>query len=80
VLANMGVEEKVLKRAAAMELGTAYGLVFLVMAVSSFFSVGALGKMMFTNLLGVNLASLGCVWLVFFIAYLASVQAYGKMP
>ena len=80
VLANLGVEEKVLKRAAAMELGTAYGLVFLVMAVSSFFSVGALGKMMFTNLLGVNLASLGCVWLVFFIAYLASVQAYGKMP
>ncbi len=57
VLRKLGVDEAVLRRAAAAELAVAYGLPFLVMGVSSLFSVGALGKMMFTNLLGVNLVS-----------------------
>lgn len=57
VLRKMGVDEAVLRKTDAAELAVAYGLPFLVMGVSSLFSVGALGKMMFTNLFGVNLVS-----------------------
>ena len=50
--AKIGTDKKVLGRAAAMELLAAYGVSFSGCEnLLPFFSVGALGKMMFTNLI-----------------------------
>ncbi len=78
VILKLGFDPGLLKRAAAAELGTAYGLTFLVMAISSVFSVRALGNMMFTDLTAVNLVSAGVVFGILLIWYLLSVQAYGQ--
>lgn len=76
VLKKMGIERKVLQRAAAAELAVAYGLPFLVMSISSLFSVGALGKMMFTNLFAVNVVSVLVVFGILLCWYMLSLRAY----
>ncbi|MCI8294379.1 MAG: ABC transporter permease [Lachnospiraceae bacterium] len=75
---KMGFDRKLIKRAIAAELGMTYALIFLVMGISSFFSVGALGKMMFTDLTLVNLLSGAVVLGGLGLWYLLSVWAYGK--
>lgn len=75
---KLGFDEKVLGKAVARELGTAYALPFLVMSVSSYFSVHALEKMMYTNLLPVNLLSVAVVFVIFLVCYLLSVRVYGR--
>lgn len=76
VLARMGVEGKVLRSSIRAELAMAYGLTFLVMGISSVFSVGALGKMMYVDLTGVNLISVAVVLVILAVWYLLSVKAY----
>jgi putative ABC transport system permease protein len=60
------------------ELGVAYGVTFGVMAVSSLFSVGALGRMMYMDLGMVNVVSVGVVMVIFLIFYGLSVKAFGR--
>ena len=50
VLEKLGFDRKTLKRAAAHEFFVAYAAPFLLMTISSYFSVHALAKMMFTSL------------------------------
>lgn len=78
IILKMGFDRTLLKRSIAMELGVTYGLIFLVMQISSFFSVGALGKMMFTDLTLVDLISSAVVLGILGLWYLLSVWAYGK--
>ncbi len=76
VLRKLGIQTGTLKKAAARELATAYVTPLLVMAVSSYFSVHALEKMMKTSLLTINLASVLAVSALFFVCYLLSVAVY----
>lgn len=78
ILRRLGVEEVVLGRAAAWELGTAYGLAFLVMALSSWFSVTALANMMYTDLTAVYVASVAVVFGILLGFYGLSVAVYQK--
>lgn len=78
VLGKLGIDRKILRRSVACELATAYGLSFLVMAVSSYFSVLALAKTMFTNLISVNIVSVLVIFVIFIIFYLCSLTAYQK--
>lgn len=77
ILMKMGVDKKTLKKSIQTEMMVAYGLPFLVMTVSSFFSVGALAVMMYTNLTMVNAVSVMVVLVILLFWYRLSVQAYG---
>lgn len=79
VILKLGFDREVLKQSIQAELAAAYGITFFVMAVSSFFSVRALGNMMFTDLTGVNLASLGAAFMIFSGWYILSVKAYERI-
>lgn len=79
VILKLGFDREVLKQSIQAELAAAYGITFFVMAVSSVFSVKALGNMMFTDLTGVNLASLGAALMIFFGWYVLSVKAYERI-
>jgi len=78
VMRKMGLDSRVLKKAAAKELGVAYGLPCLVMGVSSWFSVRALANMMFTDLTMIHLVSVSVVVMIFGGCYGLSVRAYEK--
>lgn len=78
VMVKMGVDRESLRKSIMAELGVAYGVTFGVMAVSSLFSVGALGKMMYADLRMVNVVSVGVVMAVFGGFYWVSVKAYGR--
>ncbi len=78
VILNMGFEKETLRQSVKAELAAAYGLPFAVMAVSSFFSVKALGNMMFTDLSWVNGISVGVVLVILLLWYALSVRAYGR--
>lgn len=78
ILRKMGFDRNVLEKAAAVELGIAYGLPFGVMAFSSLFSVGALGKAMDTGLGMVNVVSVAVVLGIQALWYGGSLWAYGK--
>lgn len=76
VLYKLGVEGRLLRRAVAKELGSAYLMSFLVMAAASGFSVYSLGKVMKTNLAFINVVSVLAVLLIFLVFYGLSVMAY----
>lgn len=78
VLMKMGFDREVLRGSVKAELAVAYGLPFGVMAVSSLFSVGALARMMFTNLTGVNMVSVAVVLVILAAWYGLSVGAYER--
>lgn len=78
IMRKMGFDECALRKAIVRELGTAYALPFLVMSVSSYFSVHALEKMMYTDLIPVNLVSVAVVFAIFFVCYLLAVRVYGR--
>ncbi len=48
------------------------------MAISSYFSVHALGKMMFTNLFSINVITVLIVFVIFFLFYEMSIRVYQK--
>lgn len=78
VLGKLGIDRRSLRRSVAYELAAAYGSSFLVMAVSSYFSVLALAKTMFTNLILVNIVSVLVILVIFVFFYLCSLRAYQK--
>ncbi len=78
VLGKLGIDREILRRSVACELAAAYGSSFLVMAVSSYFSVLALAKTMFTNLISVNIVSVLIIFAIFIVFYLCSLTAYQK--
>ncbi len=78
VLKKLGVAHRTLKKSLSHELKAAYGLPFAVMAVSAYFAVHALEKMMYTNLMPVYAASVGVIALFFFLCYRFSVEVYAK--
>lgn len=78
VMRKLGVEEKVLRKSIAKELGTAYLLPFLIMMVSAYYSVLALGKMMRTNLFGIYGLSVFVVLVIFALYYCLSIVVYQK--
>ena len=78
VLKKIGLSPQTLSRSIAHELSGAYMLPFVVLAVSAYFSVNALGKMMQTDLFSVYLVSMLVVLLVFVLCYGCSVVMYRK--
>ena len=79
ILSKLGLEEKALKKSIAKELGTAYLLPFLIMLISAYYSVHALGKMMYTNLFGIYALSVGVVLVVYVLCYGFSVAVYHRI-
>lgn len=78
VLKKLGVAQWTLKKSLSHELKAAYGLPFAVMAVSAYFAVHALEKMMYTNLMAVYAASVGVIFVFFLLCYWFSVEVYAK--
>lgn len=78
ILKKMGISTKTLSRAAAKELRAAYAMPFLLMALSSWFSVHSLEKLMSKNLKMVNLLSVAVIFLFFVVFYELSVFFYRK--
>lgn len=78
VMCKMGFDDRQLKKAIAKELGCAYALPFAVMSIASYFSVTALEKMMYTELLSVNVVSILVALVIFLLCYLLSVSVYKK--
>lgn len=76
VLQKMGYDGNILKKSIACELGMAYGIPFLVMSISSYFSIHALGKMMSASLLSINVTSVLVVLVLFIFCYVLSVSVY----
>ena len=74
-LRKIGISGKILKKSVSNELKAAYGLPFLVMAVSAYFSVHALEKMMYADLRLIYFASIAVVFAVFFCFYRLSAAA-----
>ncbi len=77
-LMKMGFDREILRSSVKAELAVAYGLPFVLMAVSSLFSVGALARMMFMDLTGVNVVSVAVVLGILAAWYVLSVRAYEK--
>lgn len=78
LMQKMGFGDKILKKSVVGEMRTAYGVPFMIMGISSYFSVHALGKMMHTNLLSVNLVSVLIVFGIFLVFYMVSVVVYQR--
>lgn len=78
VLKRMGYASLDLKKSVRREVGTAYVLPLFVMAVSSWFSVHALAKMMKTDLLSVNVISVLVVAAVFLFFYVLSAVQFTR--
>lgn len=69
VLRKLGFSPGVLSASIARELLSAYMLPFVVMAVSAYFSVLALGRLMRTSLLSIYVVSTSVVLVVFVFCY-----------
>lgn len=78
VLQKLGISRSTLRKSIAWELGVSYAIPFAVMAVSSYFSVHSLEKMMYENLLSIQLVSVAAVLGVLVICYGLSLGAYWK--
>lgn len=78
VLKKMGISTKSLGRSVAEELSASYAMPFLLMALSSWFSVHALENLMSKNLKMVNLVSVLIIFVIFAGFYLLSVLLYRK--
>ncbi len=78
ILKKLGVSEDVLKRAMKHEIRFTYYCPFVLMVITSYFSVRALGNVMKTELTTVNVYSAVAIILLFFFIYLVSVRAFQK--
>lgn len=78
VMMNMGIGREALRKSVKAEMAVAYGLPFAVMGISSCFSVGALARMMFTDLTGINVVSVAVVLGILALWYGLSVRAYER--
>lgn len=78
VLRKLGFSPGVLSASIARELLSAYMLPFVVMAVSAYFSVLALGRLMRTSLFSIYVVSTSTVLVVFVFCYILSVAVYRR--
>ncbi len=78
VLRKLGFSPGVLSASIARDLLSAYMLPFVVMAVSAYFSVLALGRLMRTSLLSIYVVSTSVVLVVFVFCYILSVAVYRR--
>ena len=78
VLKKLGISRKTLRRSVICEMRFAYGVPFVVMAVSSWFAVNALANVMMTTLYTINLISAVCIFAVLYVCYRISIEAYVK--
>ena len=78
VMIKLGFDREILRKSITAELGAAYGIPFVVMGISSCFSVHALGMIMNTNLTAIHVGSALTVLAVFLVCYLVSVSSYQK--
>ncbi|MBD5493308.1 MAG: ABC transporter permease [Lachnospiraceae bacterium] len=78
VLRKIGIQEKVLKKSITKELRVAYIMPFLLMTLSSYFSVHSLEKMMSANLKAINILSVVIIFMFFIVFYKLSVVLYRK--
>lgn len=79
VMCKIGLDDKVLQKSIAKEVGTAYFIPFFIMVISAYYSVLALGKMMHTELFAIYLLSVMIVLAVYGLYYGLSVRVYQKM-
>lgn len=78
VLKKLGIDSGTLGRVIANELRTAYACPFVLMTVSSYFSVHALEKLMTADLKLINVVSVVIIFVFFTLFYLLSVVLYRK--
>ncbi|MCM1145592.1 MAG: hypothetical protein NC407_12895, partial [Lachnoclostridium sp.] len=78
ILKKMGVSEKRLGKAAAREIGIAYGMPFVLMMLSAYFAVHALEKIMSSKLLSVYIVSVLIILGILLLFYSLSVAFYRK--
>lgn len=78
VLRKIGISTKTLKAGEQKELLLTYIVPFLLMSLSSYFSVHALANMMQTDLLSVNILSVGVIAIFFVVCYSLSVVIYSQ--
>lgn len=78
VLSKLGISKKTLKKSIANELRFAYAVPFLIMAISSYFSVKAIGNLMQGTLLSVNIISVIIIFIFFYICYRFSLIIYQR--
>ncbi len=78
VLKKLGLDSATLGRAIACELRTAYACPFVLMVISSCFSVHALEKLMTADLRVVNIASVLAILVFYILFYRFSVVLYRK--
>lgn len=78
VLKKLGFSSQTLTKSIAHELVSAYVLPFVVMTVSTYFSVHALGIMMYTDLFSVYAVSTIVVMVVFALGCMFSVLVYRR--
>lgn len=78
VLKKLGISENTLSASIAHELMTAYLLPFAVMAISAYFSVLALGKMMRADLFAIYVLSTAVVLIVFVLFCSLSIAVYRR--
>lgn len=78
ILQKLGIAEGVLKRAIKHEIRFTYYCPFVLMAVTSYFSVHALGNVMKEDLTMVNIYSGVAIIILFFFIYIVSVKAFQK--
>lgn len=76
VLRKIGISTKTLKAGVQKELLLTYIVPFVLMCLSSYFSVHALANMMQTDLLSVNILSVGVIAIFFVVCYGLSVIIY----
>lgn len=76
VLRKIGISTKTLKAGVQKELLLTYIVPFVLMCLSSYFSVHALANMMQTDLLSVNILSVGVIAIFFVVCYGLSVVIY----
>lgn len=75
---KLGIDSGTLGRVIANELRTAYACPFVLMTVSSYFSVHALEKLMTADLKLINVVSVVIIFVLFTLFYLLSVVLYRK--
>ncbi len=78
ILSKLGISKKVLKKSIVSEMRFTYILPFIVMAISSLFSVKALSNVMEKDLTVINIVSLICILVYFYICYRVSIISYIK--
>lgn len=78
ILKKIGIPEKKLGKAAAREIGTAYGMPFVLMMFSAYFAVHALEKIMSSKLLSVYIVSVLIILGILLLFYGLSIIFYKK--